>query len=189
MSYLWKRLNQWWRQLKLAGKGEDVFIGRNVHITRPYLANIGSHSAIDDGFYCTTRLNIDDYCHISRGVTVIGGRLTGLYLGGFNTIGPHSVIVAGSDMFQGNGLVSVIIPHQYRGKVKLLPVVMDRFSNICANVTVLPGVTLGEGSVVGACSLVLHDTDPWTVYAGIPAIPLKSRPKKRMLEAARKMGY
>lgn len=173
----------------MAGKGEDIFIGRNVHITRPHLARIGSHSAIDDGFYCTTRLRVDDYCHISQGVTVIGGQQAGFWLQEFNTVGPHCVIVAGSDEFMGEGLVSVTIPPEYRGGVKTSIVLMERFSNICANVTVLPGVTLGEGSVVGACSLVIHDTDPWTVYAGIPAIPLKSRPKKRMLEAARKMGY
>ncbi|MGD9669416.1 MAG: acyltransferase [Hyphomicrobiaceae bacterium] len=34
---------------------------------------------------------------------------------------------------------------------------------------VLPGVTVGEGAVIGACSVVTHDVEPFTVVAGNPA--------------------
>ncbi|EKE74340.1 acetyltransferase [Celeribacter baekdonensis B30] len=36
-------------------------------------------------------------------------------------------------------------------------------------VTVLPGVTIAEGCVVAAHSVVTKSTDPYGVYAGIPA--------------------
>jgi acetyltransferase-like isoleucine patch superfamily enzyme len=35
--------------------------------------------------------------------------------------------------------------------------------------TLLPGVTIGEGAIVGACSVVTKDVLPWTVVAGNPA--------------------
>lgn len=40
---------------------------------------------------------------------------------------------------------------------------------IGANSTILPGVTIGPNSVVGACSLVRKDVSPNSVYAGNPA--------------------
>ena len=35
--------------------------------------------------------------------------------------------------------------------------------------SILPGVTIGEGAVVGAASVVTRDVEPWTVVAGNPA--------------------
>jgi galactoside O-acetyltransferase len=53
---------------------------------------------------------------------------------------------------------------------------------IGANSVILPGVTIGEGAVVGANSLVTEDCKPWTMYVGSPAKPIKSRPQERILE-------
>lgn len=38
---------------------------------------------------------------------------------------------------------------------------------------ILSGVTIGEGAVVGAGSVVREDVEPWTVVAGNPAVPIK----------------
>ena len=40
---------------------------------------------------------------------------------------------------------------------------------IGARSTILPGVTIGPNSIVGACSLVRKDVEPNSVYAGVPA--------------------
>lgn len=44
------------------------------------------------------------------------------------------------------------------------------------NVIILKGVTIGEGAVVGAGSVVTHDVSPWTVVAGNPAREVKKLP-------------
>lgn len=38
-----------------------------------------------------------------------------------------------------------------------------------ANVTILPGVTIGTCSIIGAGSVVTKDVEPYSIYAGIPA--------------------
>jgi galactoside O-acetyltransferase len=52
----------------------------------------------------------------------------------------------------------------------------------------MPGVTLAEGSVLGACSLLTQDTEPWVIYMGVPARPILPR-KKAMKEKAKLLGY
>ena len=44
---------------------------------------------------------------------------------------------------------------------------------------VLPGVTIGEGSIVGAGSLVSHDIPDWTIATGRPAKVIKNIPKRQ----------
>jgi putative colanic acid biosynthesis acetyltransferase WcaF len=44
-----------------------------------------------------------------------------------------------------------------------------------ARASVAPGVNLGEGAVLGLGSVATKDLDPWTIYAGVPAIKVKER--------------
>lgn len=46
---------------------------------------------------------------------------------------------------------------------------------ICADAFIGPGVTVGEGAVVGACSVVAKPVEAWTVVAGNPARSIKKR--------------
>jgi putative colanic acid biosynthesis acetyltransferase WcaF len=46
---------------------------------------------------------------------------------------------------------------------------------ICARASVAPGVNVGEGAVLGLGSVATRNLDPWTVYAGVPAIKVKDR--------------
>lgn len=173
---------------KLSAVGQDVFISANVEIRRPHLVRLGSHIAIDTGFYCTTGVAMGDYVHIGPYVTVIGGAPALLKMAGFNTIGAGSRILCASDEFLGAGLVG-LSPPEFRDIVHVEPVIFEVFASTGTNVVIHPGVTLAEGSVIGSCSLVTRSTQPWTIYRGIPARPWKPRPRQKMIEAARKLGY
>lgn len=55
------------------------------------------------------------------------------------------------------------------------PIVLGEGAWVTADVFVGPGVTIGQGAVVGVRSTVLHDVEPWTVVAGNPARLIKRR--------------
>jgi acetyltransferase-like isoleucine patch superfamily enzyme len=47
--------------------------------------------------------------------------------------------------------------------------VVRRLARIGANATILPGLTIGEGALIGAGSVVVHDVPAGAVVAGNPA--------------------
>lgn len=57
------------------------------------------------------------------------------------------------------------------------PIVIGRYAWICARATVLPGVVIGDGAVLGLGSVASRDLEPWSVYAGLPAKKIKERKK------------
>lgn len=46
---------------------------------------------------------------------------------------------------------------------------------VCARASVGPGVNVGEGAVLGLGSVATRNLDPWTIYAGVPAVKVKDR--------------
>lgn len=169
--------------------GQDVFISAKAEIRRPHLVTVGSHVAIDSGVYLTTAAEIGDYTHLAPYITAIGGEKSKVIIEHFVTVAAGSRLIAGSDQFLGEGFTSVTVPEKYRDVVKFSTIRICRFAGIGTNVVIMPGVTIAEGSVIGACSLVTKDTEPWTIYAGVPARPVKIRKKEKMIRFAEELGY
>jgi putative colanic acid biosynthesis acetyltransferase WcaF len=65
----------------------------------------------------------------------------------------------------------------------LLAYAMDfgAYAWVCARASVGPGVSMGEGAVLGLGSVATRDLEPWTVYAGVPAIKVKDRKRTQAL--------
>lgn len=58
------------------------------------------------------------------------------------------------------------------------PIVLKKGCLVGMDSFVMPGVTIGEGAIVGAGSLVTKDIPEWTIAAGRPAKVLKQIPKR-----------
>jgi len=168
--------------------GEDVIISDQALIKHPHLCSIGSHVAVDPGCIFSTQVIIGDYIHVAPYTLCIGSKTAKVVLEDFAFVAAGAKIVAGSDDYTGQGLIGPTVPMQYR-HVTFADVTFRRFAGCGVNCTVLPGVTLGEGSVLGANSLALTDLEPWTIYVGSPAKPIKSRKKENILRFARELGY
>jgi putative colanic acid biosynthesis acetyltransferase WcaF len=68
--------------------------------------------------------------------------------------------------------------HEYNSKYFTFikkEIIVEAYVWICARAIVLPGVTCGEGSVLGSGSVTSKNLEPWTVYAGNPAKPINKR--------------
>lgn len=169
--------------------GQDVRIQSNVIIKRPDLVRIGNHVAIEGFFVVTCQFEVGDYCHISYGVIVIGGQDGRLTMGHFSHLAPGCRVICSGDKHMGDGLVSPVVPEQYRDIADCRPVVLGNFATIGTGAVVMPGVTIGDGAVLGANSFANKDLEPWTIYAGSPARPIKKRPSTLMKDYARALGY
>lgn len=87
-------------------------------------------------------------------------------------------IVIGSNAVISEGAFICTASHDFTSPIFELvtkPIVIGDSAWITSRAIVLPGVTIGEGAVVAAGSVVTKDIEPWTVVGGNPAAPLKRR--------------
>lgn len=174
-------------ELTFKSVGIDLFVDSTARIKYPNIIELGNHVAIDIGVYISTSMIIGDYVHIAPYSCIIGGKDSKLIMGNFTGISAGSKILCGSDDFT-EGLMNPQVPIEYRSP-KITTVTFKDYSCVGVNCVVMPGVTLAEGSVVGSNSVLTKDTEPWTIYVGSPANPVKIRNKEKILEYAKKLGY
>jgi putative colanic acid biosynthesis acetyltransferase WcaF len=106
----------------------------------------------------------------------------------YATLGSDAICYSTADVFIGRmATVSQYAylcsaSHDYEDKNFTLfarPIRIEAQAWICAGAMVGPGVTVGEGAVLGAKSTAFKNLSPWKVYAGMPAIAIKERKIKR----------
>lgn len=161
--------------------GKDVFISDLCVITRPNLVSFDSHIAIDQFVTITTQAEIGNYVHIAPGCSIIGGKDSKIVMMDHSGMAAGARVIAGSADFHGGGLTNPQVPNEYKTEVTTT-VTFEKFSILGTNAVVMPGVTLGEGSIIGANSVVLRDTEPWTIYVGSPAKPINKREKGNIIK-------
>lgn len=156
----------------------NVDIGKSSVIYDLDDFTFGKYVIIDDFCYiCLGKgMKIGNNVHISAFSTITGSEYC--TLDDFVTISVGSHILTGSDDFVGWGFGNPTVPDKFRN-IKKEPVVIEKFARVGANSVVLPGVTIGIGSTVGANSVVTKNLDPWGVYVGNERI--KDRDEKGVL--------
>lgn len=139
------------------------------------------------------RAELDNCCRIFDFVFIDAG--AGLKIGKYSTITWNCVIeggasaIIGDRVFVGPGSKLLTSSYKLNGyyAVEFLPgdchesffgnIVLKDDAYIGAGCTLLPGVTVGEGAVVGANSLVTKDLEPWGIYVGSPCKKIGERVK------------
>ena len=129
--------------------GRNVVIGEDTTIGED--CRIWSNTVIEGGCVLGDRVRIEANCYISR----------------FTTIGDDVTIAPGTC------LANDPHPGSQRHACMRGPTI-EPGAQIGMNATILPFVTIGERSVVGAGSVVTSDVGPELVVAGNPAHVLKT---------------
>lgn len=155
--------------------GQNCIISRKASFYGCCGMSIGNNVRIDDFSILSGNITLGNNIHISAYVALYGSK--GIEFEDYTGISARSTIYSAMDDFSGEYLVGPIHPegttHVTGGKV-----LVKAFTQIGANVLIFPNLTIGEGCVIGACSMVRKDLKPWGIYYGLPVIRVKERSKE-----------
>ena len=128
-------------------EGGRVNIG-SLKTRNPVFVLVGGSAVLNIGYNVFLNHNVRLYCYCS------------LTIGSDTTIA-DDVIIRDGDW------------HNVNDGVKLAPVTIGNHVWIGAKSIILKGVTIGDGSVIAAGSVVVRDVPPKTLVGGVPAKPIK----------------
>ena len=192
LGYLVRR---WLLSPLFEGCGPGLILGKGLVIRKPGQIKIGSRVAIDDftlldgGVEQETAITIGSDSVISKGC-VIQAKTRPLIMGKNCDIGAHTILssvggilLADSVLIAGNCYIGggryhiedLDMPIMYQGLYSRGPVQIGAGSWIGASVTILDGVAIGKGCVIGAGSLVSRDVPDYAVAVGAPARVVQQR--------------
>jgi len=90
-------------------------------------------------------------------------------------IGDNVLVAAGTKIItRKHYFTEIKIPIKDQG-YKNAPVVIEDDVWIGFNSVVLPGVTLGKGSIIGAGAVITHNVEPYSIMGGVPARLIRIR--------------
>lgn len=121
--------------------GADTRIGAFVEIQKN--AAVGARCKISSHSFLCEGVTLDDEVFIGHGVMFINDRY------------PQATNASGTLQSEADWSVE--------------PIRIQRGASVGSNATIMGGVTVGEGALVGAAALVTRDVPPYAIVTGVPA--------------------
>lgn len=133
---------------------------------RMMLAHCGTKVNIEKNAYFSSKVSLGDYSGIGVNAKIHGKCLIGNYV----MMGEDCTIITRNHRFSRTD-----IPMMEQGFEEEKPVIIGNDVWIGDKVTILPGVHIGDGCVIGAGAVVTRDIPPYSIAAGVPARVLRNR--------------
>lgn len=172
------KIRQLYYRKKLKHMGKCVILDEGVRIEGPENISISDFVWVDKNTRLSAPWGLIDIgrrVHIAENVIISGG--------GHVFVGDYAAIARGASIYShseavigGKRLSGPMIPEYQKG-MKTAPVKILKDALIGVNAVILPGVTIGEGAIVGANSMVNKDVKDWEIVFGTPAQVVARRPK------------
>ena len=169
--------------LGLASAGIDVLISRDARIYGASRVSIGNHVRIDAFTIISAGASvvIGNYVHIAPLCCLSGqGRII---MEDFSGLSGRVSIYTSSDDYSGRTMTNPTVPAEFKG-VKSAEICIERHAIIGSGAVLLPGASIGEGSAVGALTLVSTRLPEWKVFAGNP-LRLVGKRRRDLLDLKR----
>lgn len=162
---------------KLKYCGENVRIFQLAKIINPQCAEIDDNVIILDFAFIDAMksLKIGKYTTIAWHSLIEGQ--ANVEIGNRCFIGPGSKILGSTYEFNGYYTTEHMAEGKNVSEVRYGDIKICDDAYLGANCVIMPGVTIGEGALVGANSLVDRDLKPWTIYFGTPVKKVGEREK------------
>ena len=172
------KLRECFYKRKLRFMGRCVLIDEGVRIDGQENITIKDFVWIDKDvrlFSPWGSITIGRRVHIAEHVLISGG--------GHVTIGDYAAIARGASIYShseaivsGKRMSGPMVPEAQKG-MRSAPIRIGKDALVGVHAVVLPGVTIGEGAIVGANALVNRDVGDWDIVFGSPAKVVAKRPK------------
>lgn len=158
--------------------GENVLIAKNTTIIGISNISLGNNIRIDGHTVINANsgyLNLGNFIHIGGGsyLACAGG----IEFKNYSGISQGVKIYSASDDYSGNFMTNPLVPAEFTN-VNYGLVTLDEHVIVGSGSVLLPGITLLEGTAVGALTLVNKSIGPWGIYSGVPAKLVKERSKE-----------
>lgn len=160
--------------LGLKSCGRDVLISRLVRFYGVNRISIGDNVRIDDYCIICGDVSIGSNIHIAPYCVLYGQY--GIRLEDYSGLSARVSVYSGIDDFSGEYAIGPMLDFSIR-RLDKGQVTLGQYVQVGVGSTIFPNVTIEEGAVVGAMSLVKTSLKSWGVYAGIPVKRLKDRKK------------
>lgn len=153
-------------------------IGRRAIVRRG--SEVGADVVLGDFSYISgprcyiESARIGKFCSVARQVVIGPGDH------GLSTVTTHPFPL--SPAYGGLARLALSLPQK-------APPVIGNDVWIGMNAIIMRGVTIGDGAIVAASSVVTHDVEPYTIVGGAPARPLKRRFPPEIAEALSRSGW
>lgn len=157
--------------------GSDVRIAKNCVIADIDNIEIGDNVRIDGDITLAATsgyIRIASYIHIGGYCFLFGG--AGITLEHFSGLSQGVLLYSKTDDYSGAYMTNPIVPEEFTNCIAR-PIHLGRHVIVDSGSIMLPGVTIAEGTAVGALTLVSKALAGWSIYAGRPARRINSRSK------------
>lgn len=148
----------------------DDEVDKRLSLMRRLFKSVGENVWIEPDFRCEfgKNITIGDDVYINFGCVVLDC--------GQVSIGSNTLIGPNVGLYSGNHVTDA----QERAEGGLIPKPITIGSRVwlCGNVTVVPGVTIGDDTIIGAGSVVTHDIPSGVIAAGNPCRVLRTITEK-----------